>query len=404
MSLLRTRKAKGVNFVSKINNELMRKAILEFDKVPVNEYSSTVNQSSNFISEAAAANDIKIIKPPKGKRLSTFTYKNQKFASMNGLKPSSTSRAAFHLCRDKFRLENFLSSLDITTLESKLFTFEEKNHAFNHIKALDTEKFVLKPLSLAGGLGIELNVDEHNFSEAWDDSVTVQKSNNVSAPSCIVQPFIQGFDVRVSIIEGDFAAASLRLPAHIVGNGQESIKELIAKKNEARAKIKYFSNKMIKIDDKLKKRLKNINHTIEDVPENNQIIILTDISNLTLGGESIDITESISEKIVNTALNATAAIPGLNTAGIDFMVNDYKEGDGYIIEVNTNANHTIHHVPLKGDVHYPFHQLIKSLLVKYKAEQGYEMDEKERVLLKSIWKFKKLKEFHAIKLFESSML
>lgn len=397
-------KAKGVNFLSKINNELMRKTILEFDKVPVNEFSSTVNQSSSFISEAAAANDIKIIKSPKGKRLSTFTYKNQKFASMNGLKPSSTSRAAFHLCRDKFGLENFLSSMDITTLESKLFTFEEKKHALNHIKALDTEKFVLKPLSLAGGLGIELNVDEHNFSEAWDDSITAQKSNNVSAPSCIVQPFIQGFDVRVSIIEGDFAAASLRLPAHIVGNGQDSIKELIAQKNEARAKIKYFNNKLIKIDNKLQKRLKNINHTIDDIPKNNQIFILTDISNLTLGGESIDITESVSEKIVKTALNATAAIPGLNTAGIDFMVNDYKEGDGYIIEVNTNANHTIHHVPLKGDTRYPFHQLIKSLLVKYKAEQGYEMDEKERILLKSIWKFKKLKEFHAIKLFESSML
>jgi len=44
-------KAKGVNFLSKINNELMRKTILEFDKVPVNEFSSTVNQSSSFISE-----------------------------------------------------------------------------------------------------------------------------------------------------------------------------------------------------------------------------------------------------------------------------------------------------------------------------------------------------------------
>src|SRR5699024_2846152 len=156
----------------------------------------------------------------------------------------------------------------------------------NFIKSRTEEKFVLKPLNLAGGTGIELNVDDNNFSESWDSSIQVQKKHKIDEPSCIVQPFIQGFDVRVSIIEGRFSAAILRLPAHVVGNGRDSIKTLIENKNEDMLKIKYFNNKSIKINKKLIARLSKYNYDLNSVLPKNDIFILTDISNLTLGGES----------------------------------------------------------------------------------------------------------------------
>jgi len=390
--------------VYKVENNLMKQTILNFDKVYVNQYPNEVNKSSRFIEEAARSNNIRIQKSSKEKKLTRFLYEGEIIGSMNGLKPSSTSKAAFQLCRNKFKLENFLRQMHIKTLESQFFNIDEKNSAYDFIRNNSSNKFVLKPLSLAGGLGIELNIDEQSFSEAWDNSMSIQKANKIKKPSCIIQPFIHGFDVRVSIIEGTFISATLRLPAHIVGNGEDSIEDLISQKNRERSRIRYFKNKLINIDEKLIKRLAQLNYTPENILEKGEILILTDISNLTLGGESIDITNNISSKIVDTALKATAAIPGLQTSGIDFMVDDYIDGEGYIIEVNTNANHTIHHVPLKGDRHYPFHYLVQSLLVKYKVESGIILNESESEIMKKIWKFKKLKEYYAIKLFEASIL
>lgn len=391
--------------MSKIeNNALVKETILKYNKIPINEYPNEVNQSTKFIEQAAKENNISILKSPKEKKVSRFLYDGKNIGSMTGLKPSTTSRVAFQLCRNKFNLENHLRQMNIKTLESMHFSIHEKKNAFDYIKKNKNEKFVLKPLSLAGGLGIELDVDESSFSDAWEQSMSIQKLNKVENPSCIVQPFIQGFDVRISIIEGAFVSAALRLPAHLVGNGEDSIEDLIAEKNRQRSKIKYFKNKLIKIDEKLKIRLARYNYTTENILDNDEILVLTDISNLTLGGESIDITDTVSEKIVESALKATAAIPGLQTSGIDFMVNDYLKGEGHIIEVNTNANHTIHHVPLKGEIRYPFHYFIKSLLVKYKAQSGVVLTENESGILKHIWKFKKLKEYYAIKVFESSIL
>jgi len=386
-----------------VPNDLMKKTILDFNTVPVNEYSNIVNQSSSFISESAKSLGIEV-KSTKSKKMKHFYYNKHMIGMMNGLKPSTTGKVAFQLCRNKFRLENFLNQMGIVTLHSQLFYDHQKEDAHNFIKSRTEEKFVLKPLNLAGGTGIELNVDDNNFSESWDSSIQVQMKHKIDKPSCIVQPFIQGFDVRVSIIEGRFSAAILRLPAHVVGNGRDSIKTLIENKNADRLKIKYFNNKSIKINKKLIARLSKCNYDLNSVLPINEIFILTDISNLTLGGESIDITDIISDEIKQIALKATATIPGLYTAGIDFMTDNYLGNEAYIIEMNTNANHTIHHVPLKGKVRHPFNMLIHSLLVKYKIEKGIMLNQEETLIMKDIYHFNSLKNKYSSVLYNNSNL
>lgn len=382
-------------------NDLMSETILKLNSQLVNDYTNSINQSSGFIAKAAEHYDLDI-KTPKSKKLKHIYYNKHEIASMNGLKPSTTGRVAFQLCRDKFRLENFLSQMGILTLESKIFYEDQKKDAFNFIKSRNENKFVLKPLNLAGGTGIELNVDENNFSDSWNNSIKIQKRNRVSQPSCIIQPFIKGFDVRVSIIEGRFSAAVLRLPAHIVGNGKDSINDLIKRKNTERLKIKYFNNKSIKINEKLKSRLVKSNYTLHTILPNDEILVLTDISNLTLGGESIDITDIVSDKIKETAIKATAAIPGLYTAGIDFMTDNFMNSEGYIIEMNTNANHTIHHMPLKGKIQEPFNMLLESFLVKHKIEYGIELNQQEYNVLTVICNFNRLKNHYASVIFKQS--
>src|SRR5699024_10198916 len=97
-----------------------------------------------------------------------------------------------------------------------------------------------------------------------------------------------------------------------------------------------------------------------------EIVLLSNISNLTFGGESIDITDILSKDIKELAINSAASIPGLYSTGIDIMAKDYSDGEGFVIEMNTSANLTMHHLPLKGNKRFPYHTFIRASLIKYK--------------------------------------
>jgi cyanophycin synthetase len=47
----------------------------------------------------------------------------------------------------------------------------------------------------------------------------------------IVEKFITGFDFRILVIDNKLVAAAKRVPAHVIGNGENSIQELIATEN-----------------------------------------------------------------------------------------------------------------------------------------------------------------------------
>src|SRR5699024_11507709 len=117
----------------------------------------------------------------------------------------------------------------------------------------------------------------------------------------------------------------------------------------------------------------------------------SDISNLTLGGESIDITNDLSDEIKSLAIHSVASIPGMSTGGVDLMTEDFKGKTAYIIEVNTNANHTMHHLPLKGDTTRPFYDLLQNLILRHKAKNWLKIRSLERDKYKEIYTLNKIK-------------
>ena len=379
---------------TKSMNKLLNEVILQYNQIENNSYKNTFSGTIQFFNKYSKELGVEVKRNPK-RKLTDFYYNKYKIGSLRGLRVLTTTNGAFDLCRDKFKLEKHLENLGFSSLNSKLFSSSEYNAAKNYIDENPNHTYVLKPLSLAGGMGIELNIDSQNFEEAWENSIAIQRKNNVENPSCIIQRFVSGFDVRISIIEGKFSAAALRLPSHIVGNGQANIKDLITRKNEKRLKIKYFTNKLIPIDNKLQNRLSNDNKSLSTVLDKDEIYLLSDISNLTLGGESIDISDIVSEKIKMMALKSVAAIPGLYTGGVDMMTEDFTKDEAYIIEVNTNANHTMHHIPLKGKPKEPFRELIEMFIVKNKIKKGIQLENEETLLLKDIYKFSNLKDSYA---------
>lgn len=377
--------------------DFIKQEILKYEHVPFNTYEESFGSYKRFIGDAAKKHRL-TYKQVKGKKFSYLSAEGKQVGKFTGLKPPSTGSIASQICNDKFRLENFLRKMQLPVLVSQ--NIFEKSHAYELISKDHSHNYVLKPVGLAGGDGIELNIDSTNFSEAWDNSIKIQKEKNVEQPSCIVQPYVNGFDIRISIIEGRFVSALLRLPPNIIGDGQQTIEALIGQKNKIRAMTPYFKSKLIPIDLKLENRLAEDGLDLDSIPEKGEVLILNDISNLTLGGDSIDVTDEVSDDIKQAALEATAAIPELYSAGVDMMSENFRNGGGQILEINTNANYTMHHVPSKGQPKYPFDILVQSILIKYKTLNGLSLTKEETKIFKEITRFNMLKSKKMTSIFE----
>lgn len=370
-------------------NKSKEKYLLELDKITPNRYMPQEHQVNNFYEHGAKELNLKYVKKD---RFNLFYYKGVIIGRTNGLKSYSTTNSAFNICKDKFETEKILSKFKVPTLNSGYFRMDQKDEALDFFLENKLESVVIKPLSLAGGKGIELNVDIDDFSKSWDNSINEQIRLSVSNPACIIQKYVDGYDIRVAITEGVFSSAILRLPAHIIGNSKSTIKELIEQKNNIRRESIYFQRFLYEFDEKLNKKLKSEGLNLETVLEKNEFFFINNLGNLTAGAESIDITHLISKELIETAICATAAIPGLSTAGVDILTEDFTSKVGYISEVNTNANHQVHHLPYKGQIQKPFKDIIHIMLIDWKMANGRALNSHERIKAAEIIKFKKLKE------------
>lgn len=84
------------------------------------------------------------------------------------------------------------------------------------------------------GIGVFTDVNSENLDKVWDECFAIQKKRDVKDPRILVQDYIEGYEVRVIVTEGKSLSATIRTPAYVIGDGQNTIENLISTKNEKR--------------------------------------------------------------------------------------------------------------------------------------------------------------------------
>ena len=171
----------------------------------------------------------------------------------------------------------------------------------------------------------------------------------------MVERYIHGSNYRILIIDGNVAAAVLRMPAHVVGDGDRTITELIHKKNkDPRRKPIHIQNSTLHhlvVDNRTHRFLQQQHLTLESIPTQGTMCLLDNKVLLSRGGDMFDVTEHMHED--NKTLGESAA-QALNApvAGIDWLLPDisqsYKTQDSAIIDINGKPYIDLHHYPTKG--------------------------------------------------------
>ncbi|USK62150.1 bifunctional glutamate--cysteine ligase GshA/glutathione synthetase GshB [Peribacillus asahii] len=248
--------------------------------------------------------------------------------------------------------------------------FQTIEQALRSYDLFSTKPFVVKPKTTNYGLGISIFKEGANY-EDYQKAITLAFKED---PSILVEEFLNGTEYRFFVLNDRVYAVLLRVPANVKGDGKHTIEELVNQKNHdsLRGSDHRTPLERIQLGELEKLMLKGQGYQIDSIPKKDEIIFLRENSNISTGGDSIDVTDQIPDDYKKIAVDAVAAL-GVEICGIDLIIEDTnvpatnKNAYG-IIEANFNPSMYMHIYPYKGKsrrltmhiIHYLFPELLQS--------------------------------------------
>lgn len=203
---------------------------------------------------------------------------------------------------------------------------------------------VLKPNDGTMGQGVYSNIQDHReFHYLYGH---LRKSHPVS--SVLIEKQINGDDYRVVVVGDRVVAAVLRIPANVVGDGVETVEQLVKRKNADRSRNPFLSKGLIKVDVEVRSMLESQNLDLSSIPDEGRHVHLRRVANASAGGDVVDVTDDVPEKMRDAAVAAVAAMPNIHVAGVDFLYSSEGANDFAIIEMNSRPHIPVNMYPTAG--------------------------------------------------------
>jgi cyanophycin synthetase len=304
--------------------------------------------STQAILDEAASRDIPFMRLNEQSliQLGQGTYQKRIRATMT----SMTSALAVDIAGDKKLTTQLLAAAGLPVPRSEIVRTE--NEAVAAAKKIGFP-VVTKPIDGNHGRGVILDLRDqdavrHGFKLSLKEA---------RRPAVVVESYVTGNDYRVLVIGGHMVAVAQRVPAHVIGDGEHTVRELVEITNaDPRRGIGHEKVlTRIKLDAEAVALVRKQGHGLDDVPPKGVMVKLAATGNMSTGGISIDRTWEAHEDNLEIAEEA-ARVVGLDVAGIDFLTPDIsqpvRETGGAIVEVNAAPGFRMHTHPTEGEAQF----------------------------------------------------
>ena len=223
------------------------------------------------------------------------------------------------------------------------FTSLEQGLAYYPL--IKDKQIVVKPKSTNFGLGISI-FQEPASLDNYKKALEIAFAEDTAV---LVEEFIPGTEYRFFILDGRCESVLLRVAANVVGDGKHTIRELVAQKNAnpLRGRDHRSPLEIIKLGDIEQLMLTQQGYAPDDILPEGKKVNLRRNSNISTGGDSIDVTETIDSSYQELAA-AMATSMGAWACGVDLIIPDKtqpasKEKPHFTcIELNFNPAMYIH--------------------------------------------------------------
>lgn len=282
-----------------------------------------------------------------------FKYKKSHWFINNTVTPL-TNAPSSKLARTKNFTNMVLKSFNIPVPTQKKI-----NNSIEALKFFDSYKqIVFKPGQNIGGKGVSiLPRNEEELLAAYEFAKENDKAGNVLA-----EEYIEGDNYRVLVVGDEVVSVIKRVPAHVIGNGASNISKLIEQRNLERDSKGLLP---IQIDTELNHQLQSQDLTLESIPDKGVTVQLRKNANMTTGGTTKEIKESVNEYYKQICIEAVKALD-LEYGGVDLITPDIsKKTKCAINEVNFNPGLRIHYKVEEGKPVKVAVDILKYIMKKY---------------------------------------
>lgn len=304
--------------------------------------SERLGPSTGSIVDEAIARDIPWIRLNKSSLVQLGYGKNQ--VRFRATMTERTSSIAVDIAGNKDETKRLLGDAAIPV--AKGVTVSTIDDVYAALKSVGFP-LVFKPLDGNHGKGATINV------KTEEEAVAAFHYAKEYSRRIIVERFITGHDFRVLVIDHKMVAAALRVPAHVTGDGEHTVQQLIDKENEDPRRGYGHENVLteITVDRDTEDLLDKKGYTLETVAPKGEIVYLKSTANLSTGGTSIDVTDQVHPQNVFNCERISRII-GLDICGIDIMAENLTEplteNGGVVLEVNAAPGFRMHLAPSEG--------------------------------------------------------
>ncbi|OOR98341.1 bifunctional glutamate--cysteine ligase/glutathione synthetase [Haemophilus paracuniculus] len=234
----------------------------------------------------------------------------------------------------------------------KSVEFTDLDTAVAHYPLFEGKAIVIKPKSTNFGLGITIFqqgvTNRDDFRQAVEIAFREDKE-------VMVEDYLVGTEYRFFVLGDQTLAVLLRVPANVVGDGVKTVRELVEQKNSdplrgdgSRSPLKKIALGEIEL-----LQLKEQGFTPDSVPAAGQTVQLRANSNISTGGDSIDMTDQMHDNYKQLAVGIAHAM-GAKVCGVDMIIPDLTQparadlSSWGVIEANFNPMMMMHIFPYQG--------------------------------------------------------
>lgn len=206
---------------------------------------------------------------------------------------------------------------------------------------------VVKPLDGNQGRGVSVGLQSRSAVRAAYELAAKEGAG------VLVERHVEGADFRLLVVGDKLVAAARREPPQVVGDGQSTIGELVARENQNPKRGEDHATAMSKLllDAIGLAVLEEQGLTPESVPARGQLVLLRRNANLSTGGSAVDVTDTVHPEVAARAVDAARMI-GLDIAGVDVVAPRLdaalEASGGAVVEVNAAPGLRMHLEPSAG--------------------------------------------------------
>lgn len=207
---------------------------------------------------------------------------------------------------------------------------------------------VVKPAKGSKGEGITTAI---NSWETFQRAITEASGERFRGNRVVVERHVDGDDYRFLVNESGVLSVARREIGSFVGNGRQTILELITAYNAQRQKVPSSRGTIVDITPKLEAKLAEQGHHLYSVPAWDERVLLTNVGNVSQGALAVEVLDETHPSLGEAAVKAIRA-SGMALGGVDMIIPDNRvsiwDQTVTITEINGTPSFIGHYFPNFG--------------------------------------------------------